>query len=188
MSPKKKGRTVVRKPAKKKAPARRPAAKKPAPGLRFTLDVKKLGLEPALGAAYLMMDRAWVRLEGDKAKSLVVTLEPKPGWSAAAVSADFSAELESQKLRWAVARNNRSVREYVAENAVTLAQQKPAAAAAEAAPEQLTDAQRSEIERLIAEVEAEIKDMNAKKAVPDPKGVAPSWEAQQETRKGGQGA
>jgi hypothetical protein len=178
MSPQKKGRTVVRKAAKKKAPA----------GLRFTLDVKKLGLEPALGAAYLMMDRAWVWLEGDKSKSLVVTLEPKPGWSAAGVSADFSAELESQKLRWAVARNNRSVREYVAENAVSLAQQKPAAAPAEAAPEQLTDAQRSEIERLIAEVEAEIKDMNAKKAVPDPKGVAPSWEAQQETRKGGPAA
>lgn len=177
MSPKKPGRTVVRKPAKKKAPA-----------LSFSLDVKKLGLETALGAAYLMMDRAWVSLEGDRSKALVVTLEPKPGFDAAAVKAAFEAELESQKLRWAVARNNRSVREYVAENAVSLAQQKPAAAQAEAAPEQLTDAQRSEIERLIAEVESEIKDMNAKKAVADPKGVAPSWEAQQEARKAGPSA
>jgi His-Xaa-Ser system protein HxsD len=185
MSPKKQGRTAVRTSAKKKAPARRPAAKAKGSGLSFTLDVKKLGLETALGAAYLMMDRAWVSLEGDKTKSLTVTLRPKPGSDAAAVKAAFEAELESQKLRWAVARNNRSVREYVAENAVSLAQQKPAQPAAEPAAEQLTDAQRSEIERLIAEVETEIKEMNAKKAVADPKGVAPSWEAQQEARKGG---
>lgn len=188
MSPKKKGRSAARKPAKKKAPARRPAAKSRAAGLSFSLDVKKLGLETALGAAYLMMDRAWVWLEGDRSRTLIVALEPKPGFDAASVKAAFEAELESQKLRWAVARNNRSVREYVAENAVSLAQQKPAAPQAEAAPEQLTDEQRSEIERLIAEVESEIKDMNAKKAVPDPKGVAPSWEAQQETRKAGPSA
>jgi His-Xaa-Ser system protein HxsD len=187
MSPKKKGRTAVRKPARKKAPGRRPAAKAKGSGLSFTLDVKKLGLETALGAAYLMMDRALVSLEGDKTKALNVTLRPKPGHDAAAVKAAFEAELESQKLRWAVARNNRSVREYVAENAVSLAQQKPAPAA-EPAVEQLTDAQRSEIERLIAEVETEIKEMNAKKAVADPKGVAPSWEAQQEARKGGSAA
>lgn len=178
MSPKKKARLVARPKAAKAVKKTKPAAS----GLTFTLDVKKLGLEPALGAAYLMMDRAWVTLEGDKTKSLVVVLSPKPGTKAADVRAAFEAELASQVLRWAVAKNNRSVREYVAENAVALAQQKPAAPAAEAAPEQLTDDQRSEIERLIAEVESEIKDMNAKKAVADPKGVSPSWEAQQEKK------
>lgn len=176
MSPKKPSR----------APARRKPAKKPAsPGLTFTLDVKKRGLEPILGAAYLMMDRAYVALEGDKTKSLTVALTPKPGAKPADVRAAFEAELEAQALRWAVARNNRSVREYVAENAVALAQQKPADGPSPAAPDQLTDAQRSEIERLIAEVESEIKDMNAKKVAADPKGVAPSWEAQQESQKGG---
>lgn len=175
MSPKKKARPLARPKAVKKT---KPASS----GLTFTLDVKKLGLEPALGAAYLMMDRAWVSLEGDKTKSLVVSLAPKPGAKAADVRAAFEAELASQVLRWAVAKNNRGVREYVAENAVSLAQQKPLAAAAEAAPEQLTDDQRSEIERLIAEVETEIKDMNAKKLVADPKGVSPSWEAQQEKK------
>ncbi|MDX6770846.1 MAG: hypothetical protein SF051_15030 [Elusimicrobiota bacterium] len=179
MSPKKKSRPAAsRKPAAKKKAA-------PSSGLVFTLDLKKSGLEPALGAAYLMMDRAWVALEGDKVKTLIVALAPKPGVKAADLRADFEAELASQRLRWAVAKANRGVREFVAENAVALAQQKPAAPAAEAAPEQLTDEQRSEIERLIAEVESEIKDMNAKKAVADPKGVSPSWEAQQETQKGG---
>lgn len=179
MSPKKKS-------VSRAAPRR--AARAADAGLDFTLDVKALGLEPILGAAYLMMDRAWVSLEGDRSRSLTVSLEPKPGADAAAVRADFEAELASQTLRWAVARNNRSVREYVAENAVSLAQQKPAAAPAEPPPDQLTDAQRSEIERLIAEVESEIKEMNAKKLVPDPKGVSPAWEARQETEKGGPAA
>lgn len=190
MSPQKKGRIAVRKRSSRKpakSPARKAAPKTPAAsgGLTLALDIKALGLEPALGAAYLMMDRAWVTLEGDRARTLTVHLEPKPGFTGAAVRAAFDAELESQKLRWAVARNNQGVREYVAENAVALAQQKPAAAP-EPVVEQLTDAQRSEIERLIAEVESEIKDMNAKKAAADPRGVSPSWEAQQETpNKGG---
>lgn len=180
MSPKKKARPASR--AKKTKAAPRPASKPATSGLTFALDVKKLGLEPILGAAYLMMDRAYVALEGDKAKTLTVALAPKSGARAADVRAAFEAELASQVLRWAVAKNNRGVREYVAENAVNLAQQKPAAAAAEPAVEQLTDDQRSEIERLIAEVESEIKEMNSKKAVADPRGVAPSWEAQQEKK------
>jgi hypothetical protein len=80
------------------------------------------------------------------------------------------------------------VREYVAENALALAQEfaaRAAAAPAEPAAEQLTTEQRSEIERLIAEVEAEISSMNVKKEHVDAKGAALSWEAGQQTEKGG---
>jgi His-Xaa-Ser system protein HxsD len=149
------------------------------------LDVKKTGLEEILGAAYLMMDRAFARLDGDRKKSLTVTLTPKGDRSAKSLKAletAFTAELASQKVRWALSRANQPIREYIVENAVALAQGR-AEALASAAPaptsEELTADQRSEIERLIAEVETEIRDMNDKKAHPDPKGVAPSWEAQQ---------
>ncbi len=171
----------------RRAPAR--ARKSPTGAVALTLDVRREGLEPILGAAYLMMDRAYASLEGDKAKSLTVTLRPKSARGAAALKAlksAFEAELAAQKLRWAVARNNQSVREYVAENAITLAEEfaKRAAAPAEPAAEQLTTEQRSEIERLIAEVETEISEMNAKKELPDPNGKTLSWEAAQEKGKG----
>lgn len=151
----------------------------------ISLDARKFGLNEIMGAAYLLMDRAFVRLDGDKKKILKVTLTPKGDRSAKALSAlkkTFEAELASQKLRWAVARENQPIREYIVENALSLAQGRAdalAAAAPAPAAEELTADQRSEIERLIAEVESEIKDMNDKKAHPDPKGVSPSWEAQQ---------
>lgn len=181
--------------ARKSAPkaarssVRRAAAKPANAALTVALDVRREGLEPVLGAAYMMMDRAYASLDGDRAKVLKVTLRPKSGGAAALKSlrAAFDAELAAQKLRWAVARNNQPVREYVAENAIALAEEfaSRAAAPAEPAAEQLTSEQRSEIERLIAEVETEISEMNKKKELPDPKGAALSWEAAQEKPEGG---
>ncbi|MDE2511767.1 MAG: hypothetical protein KGL74_11655, partial [Elusimicrobia bacterium] len=138
----------------------------------------------------LFMDRAYAFIEGDKAKSLIVTLRPKAARGAsglAALKRAFEDELSTQKLRWAVARNNLPVREYVAENALALSAEFAARAAAPAEPaaEELTADQRSEIERLIAEVETEISEMNAKKAGAPAKDAALSWEAAQETEKGG---
>ena len=206
MPNKKSQRAPARRPRLSARPARasaRPA--KPAPSSKkiatkksaaiggqvsFVLDVKKEGLEPILGAAYLFMDRAYALVDGDKAKTLTVTLRPKAARGAtelAALKRAFEDELSAQKLRWAVARNNQPVREYVAEHALALAEEfaKRAAAPAEPAAEQLTADQRSEIERLIAEVETEISQMNSKKDAPGPKEAALSWEAAQETEKGG---
>jgi His-Xaa-Ser system protein HxsD len=172
------------KPARRRAAPR--VSSKPASGSPFDviaeLDPRKTGLEPILGAAYLMIDRAYVLVEGDAKKALKITLRPKAARTAearAALAVDFGAELEAQRVRWQIARNNQSIREYVAENSLTLAQEfasRPAPGAAPAA-EQLTSDQRAEIERLIAEVETEIKAMNEQKAHPDPKGAAQSWEA-----------
>lgn len=159
---------------------------KAAPGtVVFSLDARKAGLDVILGTAYLMSDRAYVRLDGDRAKVLTVSLTPKGARAAKdlkQLEAAFLAELESQKARWALARANQPIREYLVENAVALAQGRAqaAAASAPAAPEELTAEQRAEIERLISEVETEIKEMNDKKAHADPKGVSPSWEAQQQ--------
>lgn len=135
-----------------------------------------------------MTDRAYARLDGDKAKSLRVTLTPKGPRGAKAVAAlrdAFLAEFESQKVRWAIAVANKPIREYLVENAVALAQGRAEPApAAPAAAEELTADQRAEIERLIAEVETEIREMNDGQALPDPKGVSPSWEARQASADG----
>ena len=152
----------------------------------FSLAVKKEGVEAIFGAAYLMMEKAFVSLSGDHVKTLHVTLRPKNPKAVAprALAEEFLLDLESQKVRWTLAKNNLPIREFIAEQAVLIANgtiQPPAApAAAEPAADQLTDDQRSEIEKLISEVEAEIKTMNDKKLVSDPKNIKASWEEKQE--------
>lgn len=155
----------------------------------FELSVKTEGLEPILGAAYLMMDRAFVLLGGDRTKTLRVALKAKSVAAGAleAAAEDFKAELEAQKLRWAIAKANQPIREFVVEQALLMASgavPRPSQAEAAPAADELTAAQRSEIDRLIAEVEAEIKTLGDKKALADPKGIRPSWEEKQEGGKG----
>lgn len=144
----------------------------------FTLSVAEHGREPILLAAFLLTDRAWAELSSAKAGKLKVTLRLKAGGDLKALGEEFLAELETQKLRWTLLKDNAAVREYVARQAVLLAHghQVPPAAAAPAAaqPEALTPDQQAEIDRLIAEVEVEIKDLKAKKL--DPDNVAATWE------------
>jgi len=153
------------------------------------LSVAAEGLEPILGACYLLTDRAYAFLEGDRGRKIRVTLRPK---SPAAgpkelklLGDEFVAEMQTQKVRWAIARNNLPIREFMTEQAVLLANGKlpePAAAPAGAAPaEELSDEQRQEIEKLIAEVEQEIKALNDKKVPSDPKNIAASWEEKQQS-------
>lgn len=153
----------------------------------FTLEVKKEGLESILGAAYLMMDKAFVSLSGDRTKKISVVLRAKnpKAHKPRALAEEFVSDLAAQKIRWAVAKNNLPIREFIAEQAVLMANGSiptPSASAPppEPAAEVLTDDQRSEIEKLISEVEAEIKTMNDKKIPVDPRGIKASWEEKQE--------
>lgn len=150
----------------------------------FSIPLSSRPFEAVQGAAYLMTDKAYVVLGGDRKKALTVELAPKPasGITVKELADRFSAELESQVLRWAVAKHNQPIREHVIEQAVLQAngrlEPQPAAPAADA----LSDEQRQEIDRLIAEVEDEIKAINQKKAVPDPKNIKASWEEKQQPR------
>jgi His-Xaa-Ser system protein HxsD len=184
----------MKKPPKKSRVAARPKhsrrkEKSATRELAFLLDPKVVGAEPIFGAAYLLMDRAFASIERVGARKLRVTLRPKSQCGRAQLAelkTSFESEFAAQKLRWAVARNNKPIREYIAENALSLAAEFAARPAAQAAPaaDELSSSQRSEIERLIAEVETEISQMNQTKA-PDAKSVALSWEAAREAEKGG---
>lgn len=173
---------------KKPVKASAPLSKLTQSQASFSLDVKREGLESIFGAAYLMMDKAFVSLSGDRAKTIGVTLRSKDPKAVkpSALAAEFLSDLESQKVRWAVAKNNLPIREFVAEQAVLIANgtipPPSAPAASEPTSEQLTDDQRSEIEKLIAEVESEIKTMNDKKVALDPKNIKASWEEKQENK------
>lgn len=172
------------KSAPKKSPKKAPKSFKiSASEVTFNLKISAEGLEPIFGAAYLLTDRAFVSLEGDRAKSIKVQLRLKrttPG-ALKKLAETFINELETQKVRWAIAKNNLPIREYVAEQAVLLANGKlPPTDAAQPASEELNDEQRREIEKLIAEVEDEIKTMNQKKINSDPKNIKASWEEKQE--------
>ncbi|TBR23580.1 hypothetical protein EPO15_05665 [bacterium] len=151
-----------------------------------TFKVAEHGLEPILGAAYLLTDRAYARVDGDRAKSLTVTLVCKAPGAAAlkALREAFELELATQKVRWAMAKNNVGVREYVARQAVLFASGHALAPAPQAAPnaqaapaaEPLSADQQAEIDRLIAEVETEIKELKNRPAGADPDNVKATWE------------
>src|SRR5688572_33055577 len=57
------------------------------------LSVSAETLEAVLGAAYLLTDRAWARLDGDRQRALTVTLRPKdPKAALKALAEDFLDE------------------------------------------------------------------------------------------------
>ncbi len=93
----------------------------PQSAVSFALDVPRNGLESILGAAYLMMDRAYVSIEGDRKTKLEVLLQSKTPGAAPRLellAQAFLAELETQKVRWAIARNNLPLRQHIVEQSV----------------------------------------------------------------------
>ena len=91
--------------------------------ISFSLNAQENGLECILGAAYLMMDRAFVSIEGDRKKKLEVFLKNKTVAAAPqleSLARTFLAELETQKVRWAIAKNNLPIRQYIVEQSVLL--------------------------------------------------------------------
>lgn len=150
----------------------------------FDLDVRSEGIESILGAAYLLTDRAYACLEGDRDKRIKLTLCGKKQLAVGGLKSlaeTFIRELDTQKVRWAIAKNNLPVREHIAEQAVLLANGKLQSSPSS---DELSDDQRKEIERLISEVEDEIKAMNQNKTAADPKNIAATWEEKQEKKQG----
>ena len=104
----------------------------------FALDASKIGAESILGAAYLMMDRAFVSISGDRKKTLEVLLKSRTPAAAPQLellARAFQAELETQKVRWVLAKNNLPIRRYIVEQAMLLGAGTRVPALREAEPE-----------------------------------------------------
>lgn len=150
--------------------------KKTGGAVRIACKISQWSLEEIYGAAYMLTDRAFVSLKGNPKLSVTVVLEPKNptnSKSLASLKKLFLEELRTQKLRWEIARNNQPIREHIVSEAVRLAQNP---SAAQPATPELTETERLEIEKLIAEVEAEIKERNKTAPATDPLGIAATWE------------
>lgn len=150
-------------------------------------DAKADSLEVIRSAAYVLTDRAFALLKAGPEGTVRVVLQSKEPADEAALEAlakTFRDELATQRLRHQISKNNVSIREYIVEQAIRLAQQPPEDASTSpstgpAAPPpepELTEAQRQEIERLIAEVEEEIRAMAPQKAAADPLKISATWE------------
>lgn len=136
---------------------------------------KKLyALELLQAAAYVLTDRCVAYVE-TKGASHVVTLKSTRGRSRAELEAlgdAFVTELLNQALRQRLVAANRSIMEHVITRALVSAQAEPP----EGAPEALTADQQAEIDKLIAEAEAEIATLSKRKGGADPLGITKTWE------------
>lgn len=145
------------------------------------IDLKKdqASLAAVRMAAHVLSDRAYAHI-AEEDGSLFVTLHSKLDADKAALEglgALFEREVQNQSLRLNLAADNRKTMEYIVSRALV-----PASGAA--GPEgvepeaELSDDQKSEIDRLIAEAEEEIADLKKDKAGADPLGITKTWEEQ----------
>lgn len=138
------------------------------------------GLEVIRSAAYVLTDRAFALLEEGPKDCVRVVLQPKEPAEEAGLKAlarTFEDELATQRIRHQISKNNVSIREYIVEQAILLAQQPAQPPPPQAPPEpELSAEQRKEIERLIAEVEEEIRQQAPARASQDPLKISATWE------------
>ena len=127
-----------------------------------TIDVKPAlyGLEAIYKACYTFLDQAYIKLEGDpeKSVSVLIRLKPRAKLTLEALEGEFQNELIHQALRIKVASSNQKIREYIVTRALASAEG-AATAPCETAPQRpdslLDEDLENEIEKLLAEVEAQ---------------------------------
>ena len=144
-----------------------------------TCDSAKDGIEVIRSAAYVLTDRAFAVIESGPKESVFVTLQPKVRTDEKgliALSETFKDELATQRIRHQIAKNNVSIREYIIEQAILLSQQPEEPPPQAPAEPELNEEQRKEIERLIAEVEDEIRAQAPTRAEKDPLKITATWE------------
>lgn len=133
-------------------------------------------LEAVYKACYPFLEHAYLRLEGDPAGTVTVSMTAKPGVPderLERMAGEFQNELLHHALRLKVSASNQKVREYIVLRALSSAEGAPPAPAAQAPV--MDDALEREIEKLLAEVE--------KGAGADPLKIAVPWEEKQKKAK-----
>ncbi len=130
-------------------------------------------------AAHVLADRAYSQISEEDG-ALWVTLHAKIKSDRSALEglgALFDREVQNQVLRLKMAAGNRETMEYIVSRGLVPANK--AAGPSGAEPEaELSEDQKSEIDRLIAEAESEIADLKKDKSGGDPLGITKTWEEQ----------
>lgn len=114
---------------------------------RITLDPRLYNLEMAYATAYVFLDKAWVLFEGDPKQGIIVRLTPKdkkddPALTAQCLAQEFCNELVSITNYFNMLEKNRDTVNLILQRALFSAS--PAAA---------HEAEESEIDKIISEVD-----------------------------------
>ncbi|MBI5598004.1 MAG: hypothetical protein HY928_18130 [Elusimicrobia bacterium] len=136
----------------------------------FSLPKKLHPLELVQGAAHVLCDRATAFLDESRSE-WSVSLQAKAPCGKEdleALAREFVDELHNQALRQKLVQNSRPVFEHIVARAVVSARRDPADkdAPGAARPDELGAEEKAELERLIAEAEAELDKKRAAGGVP----------------------
>lgn len=135
----------------------------------FKVDLKKYSLPVIRYSAYLFTRDFYVQLKAAKGFCFA-SFEPKnASVSLSSLKKDFFNELEDEKFRSALFDSNRKLREYLVMSALNYRPQESAPAVQEG----LTPEEEKELDRIIAEVESELKDEKDRE---DPLEIKKTWE------------
>ena len=84
--------------------------------IKVTVDSKIYPLEAVYGAAYVFLDKAYLRLDGDPKKKIIVIIKGKKKLSkkeTEKLAGDFLNELLNYSLRYQISKRNKRIREYI---------------------------------------------------------------------------
>ncbi|PCI31635.1 MAG: hypothetical protein COB53_12960 [Elusimicrobia bacterium] len=145
----------------------------------ISIEKDRWGIDAVRMAAHVLADRAYAQIF-DEDGELSVTLHSKLKADRSALEglgALFDREVQNQALRLKLVGSNRETMEYIVSRGLVPANK--AAGPEGAEPEtELSDEQKSEIDRLIAEAETEIAELKKDKSGADPLGITKTWEEQ----------
>ncbi|PIS46710.1 MAG: hypothetical protein COT17_07160 [Elusimicrobia bacterium CG08_land_8_20_14_0_20_51_18] len=142
--------------------------------LKISADLKKYPLGIVRYASYALSGNLFVFIRKISASKAEISFSPKKGkMDAKMVSADFKKNLEDETLRDFIWEANKKLREFLILKAITAQERAPEPEKAEG----LTPEQEKELEKLIAEVEEEIKkESSGAGGGGDPLKIKQTWE------------
>jgi len=84
--------------------------------VELTIDPQLYPLEAVYGAAYVFLDKAYLRLDGNPKKKIIIKIKGKESLDREKLenlAGDFLNELLNYSLRYKISKNNRKIREYI---------------------------------------------------------------------------
>ncbi len=75
-------------------------------------------------SSYLFLDKAYIFLDGDPEKEVLVSITPKDGFDLQQIAGEFKNELLNASLRYQISKENRKIREFIVGSALVSATEK----------------------------------------------------------------